>query len=152
MNIRSVTSVECSQLHEELKEILRQRELPINNIAASPPVANVPNIMAQQPSQGTAPSGDDGSSATPTTACIRTPPGTTTTTGTIRAADVRTTNNDEGSSPTALIFHETECFYADPTVLEQDTNGPVVLRLWSIRDHCTGTLLEEDCDEGTFMS
>ena len=53
VNIRSVTAVECSQLHEEqLKEILRQRELPINNIAASPPAANAPNIMAQQPSQG----------------------------------------------------------------------------------------------------
>ena len=48
VNIRSVTAVESSQLHEELKEILRQRELPINNIAASPPAANAPNIMAQQ--------------------------------------------------------------------------------------------------------
>ena len=85
--------------------------------------------MAHQPAQGTA-SGDDGSSATPTTASIRTPPGTTTTTGTIPAADVRPTNDDEGS-PTALIFHETEWFEADPTVLEQDMNGPVVRRLWS---------------------
>ena len=49
-----LTAVECSQLHEEHKEILRQRELPINNIVASPPATNVPNIMAQQPSQATA--------------------------------------------------------------------------------------------------
>jgi hypothetical protein len=40
VNIRSVTAVKCSQLHEELKEILRQRELPpINNIVASSPAS-----------------------------------------------------------------------------------------------------------------
>lgn len=153
VNIRSVTAVECSQLHAELKEILRQRELPINNIAASPPAANVPNIMAQQPSQGSA-SGDDGSSATPTTTAASfrtTPPGATTTATTTPAAVVGTANDDEGS-PTALIFHETEWFEADATVLEQDMNGPVVRRLWTIRDHRTGTLLEEDCDEGTLMT
>lgn len=125
VNIRSVTAVECSQLHEELKEILRQRESPINSMVVSPPpAANAPNIRALQPSQATPASArDDGSSTTPTAASRRTPPGTTTPT-TLAANDLRATNDDEGSSPAALIYHETEWFEADPTVLEQDMNGP----------------------------
>lgn len=66
---------------------------------------------------------------------------------------VGTTNKDKGS-PLAMIFHDTECFEAMQSILEQDINGPpVVQRLWLIKDCCSsGTLLEQDCDKGDLMS
>jgi hypothetical protein len=63
LSIRSIKSVECSALHEELKLILRQRENPI--LASSPaPVAQAAATAAgvqEQQSPQAAPAGDDGS-------------------------------------------------------------------------------------------
>jgi hypothetical protein len=56
LNIQSVKAVECSELHNELKEILRQRENPINNIAAatSPAPSATPPVTANLGAQITA--------------------------------------------------------------------------------------------------
>jgi hypothetical protein len=65
---------------------------------------------------------------------------------------VNGTINDKGKgSPTALMFCKTEWFEAIQSVLEQDINRSVVRRLWSIKDCSSGTLLEQDCDQGNLM-
>jgi hypothetical protein len=149
LNIRSVKAVECSELHNELKEILRQRENPIDNIAVTSPAPAAPPMAANLVAQPQPTSPPTAAAATPTSVAVRTPIATTTRPA--GAGPVGTTN-DNGGSPTALIFHETEWFEAIPSVLEQDINGPVVRRLWSIKDCRSGTLLEQDCDQGDLMS
>ena len=67
------------------------------------------------------------------------------------AAGVTQQNN--GQSPAALTLNNTQWFEADQSLLEQKINGPVVQRLWSIRNRTCGTfLLEQGCDQGDTMS
>jgi hypothetical protein len=80
LNIRSVKSVECSALHEELKVILQQRENPI--IATSQaPVAQAAALRPEQQSPQVAPAGDDDGSRSASTpisvSTTRTPVGAT---------------------------------------------------------------------------
>jgi hypothetical protein len=72
-----------------------------------------------------------------------------TTTPTTEAA-VTQQNRDE--IPASLTFHDTQWFESDQSLLEQEINGPVLRRLWSIRNSVCGTLLEQDCDRGATMS
>ncbi|KAI2492991.1 Transposase IS4 [Fragilaria crotonensis] len=151
LNIRSVKAVECSALHEELKVILQQRENPIAVASPAPAVAQEANVgvQEQQSPQAAPARRDDHSSSATTPSSVRTAMAVgTTATPTSAAAGVtqQITNSDE--SPAALTFHDTQWFEADPSLLEQEINGPVVRRLWSIRNSLCGTLLEQDCDRG----
>jgi len=152
LNIRSVKSVECSALHEELKVILQQRENPI--ITTSPAhVAQAAALHQEQQSPQVAPAGDDDGSRSASTpfsvSTTRTPVGATTTTPTTEAA---VTQQNRDKSPASLTFHNTQWFESDQSLLEQEINGPVVRRLLSIRNRVCGTLLEQDCDRGATMS
>ena len=152
LNIRSVKAVECSALHEELKVILQQHENPIAVASPAPAVAQEANVGVQeQQSPQAAPAGrDDHSSSATTPSSVRTAMavGTTARTPTSAAAGVTQQITNSNESPAALTFHDTQWFEADPSLLEQEINGPVVRRLWSIRNSVCGTLLEQDCDRG----
>jgi hypothetical protein len=133
---------------------------PIDIIAAtSPAPADSPvaaNSTAQPqpqpsppPAAAAAPAAVSASS--PTSVAVRTPTATATP-ASVGATDTGTTNNKGRGSPTALTFHKTEWLEAIQSVLEQDINRSVVRRLWSIKDCSSGTLLEQDCDQGNLMS
>ncbi|KAI2492447.1 Transposase IS4 [Fragilaria crotonensis] len=152
LNIRSVKAVECSALHEELKVILQQRENPIAVASPAPAVAQEANVgvQEQQSPQAVPARRDDHSSSATTPSSVRTAMAVgTTATPTSAAAGVtqQITNSDE--SPAALTFHDTQWFEADPSLLEQEINGPVVRRLWSIRNSCVGPYWSKTATEVT---
>ena len=154
LSIRSVKSVECSALHEELKVILQQRENPIIDTSPALVTQAATEGVQEQQSPQAAPAGDDGSRRVRTPSSVgttsRTPPvGATTTPA---AAAVVTQEQINNESPAALTFHDTQWFEEDQSLLEKEINGPVVRRLWSIRNIVCGTTLEQDCDRGDTMS
>ena len=106
LNIRGVKAVECSELHNELNESLRQHENPIDIMSpapADPPVAaNSPAQPQPQPSPPPAAAATVSASA-PTSVAVRTPTATTTPVS-AEAAVAGTTNDEGGGSPTALTF------------------------------------------------
>ena len=118
---------------------------------ADPPVAaNSPAQPQLQPSPPPAAAAPAAVSAsTPSTSVAVRMPTASATPVSARVA-VNGTINDKGKgSPTALMFCKTEWFEAIQSVLEQDINGPVVRRLWSIKDCCSRILLH--CDQGNLM-
>jgi hypothetical protein len=150
LNIRSVKAVESSELHDRLREILQQREAEILRLnvvggsmspAPAPPNPSPGTLAAGMPTpmQAMAP----GQMTPQQAATTRTPPTT---------AAAPQLNDEAEISPTSLTFHNTEWFEAEQSILEQEMNGPVAQRFWSITDSRSGTVLERDCDQGDLMS